>query len=225
MHTEYHCHVLPGIDDGAKDTETSLAMIQKMQEQGIERIVATPHFYAHRERSLRRFLEKRQEAFEKINGKTAVKEIHLGAEIAIEHGISEIEGINKLAMGGTKLILLELPYDTFHSWLLEEAYNIGAEYHLRVVFAHIHRYLEYYTKNELQRVLSMNAIFQINNEAFETHATRSFVRGLVKDGKTLIFGSDAHDLGERKPNWDLCYKKAKPEWIEESDGMYEEYRI
>ena len=50
--TEYHCHILPGIDDGAKDVETSLEMIETMKSQGVDRIIATPHFYAHREKSI-----------------------------------------------------------------------------------------------------------------------------------------------------------------------------
>ncbi|WP_175547778.1 CpsB/CapC family capsule biosynthesis tyrosine phosphatase [Ruminococcus flavefaciens] len=39
--SKYHCRILPMIDDGAKDVETSLAMIEMMKEQGGERIVAT----------------------------------------------------------------------------------------------------------------------------------------------------------------------------------------
>ena len=52
MLTDYHCHILPGIDDGAQDIDTSLGMIEIMREQGVERLIATPHFYAHEERSL-----------------------------------------------------------------------------------------------------------------------------------------------------------------------------
>ena len=59
--TEYHCHILPGIDDGAKDVETSLKMIEMMKEQGVDRIVATSHFYAHREKSVAEFIKKRYE--------------------------------------------------------------------------------------------------------------------------------------------------------------------
>ena len=45
MITDYHTHVLPGIDDGSKDAETSLEMLIQLKEQGIERVIATPHFY------------------------------------------------------------------------------------------------------------------------------------------------------------------------------------
>ncbi len=63
MRTEYHCHILPGIDDGAHNPEMSLEMLEMMRMQGIERVVATPHFYAHREKSVEDFLEKRKNAY------------------------------------------------------------------------------------------------------------------------------------------------------------------
>lgn len=103
MLTEYHCHILPGIDDGSDSVETSLQMVEMMKAQGVERICATPHFYAHREKSVDDYLQKRQAAFEQIQGQTAVTDIHLGAEVAIEHGISELSGIEKLAIIGTRI--------------------------------------------------------------------------------------------------------------------------
>uniref|UniRef100_UPI003459C1F4 CpsB/CapC family capsule biosynthesis tyrosine phosphatase n=1 Tax=uncultured Ruminococcus sp. TaxID=165186 RepID=UPI003459C1F4 len=66
--TEYHCHILPGIDDGSDSVETSLQMIKMMKKQGVQRICATPHFYAHREKSVAEYLKKRQAAFEQIQG-------------------------------------------------------------------------------------------------------------------------------------------------------------
>jgi len=42
--TELHCHILPGIDDGAKDLECSLALLREEKKQGVESIVFTPHF-------------------------------------------------------------------------------------------------------------------------------------------------------------------------------------
>ncbi len=223
MYTEYHCHILPGIDDGSDSAETSLGMISMMQEQGVSRIVATPHFYAHREKSVARFLEKRQAAFEKIKVQSPVKHIRLGAEVAIEHGISELPGIEKLAFEGTDLILLELPYREYAPWMSEEIYNISAEFHLRVILAHVHRYLEYYSKSEMQTILSSNVILQANNEAFASWKERRLVKSLLAEGKLLVFGSDAHNLGRRRPNWELLAKKCKQEYIEASNHVLDQH--
>lgn len=226
MRTDYHCHVLPGIDDGSKDTEMSLQMISLMKEQGIERIIATPHFYAHRERSLERFLEKRKIAYDKLmSANPAVTDIHLGAEISIEKGISEIKGIEQLAMEGSNLILFEFPYTGFSEWMIEEAENIAAEYKLQIVVAHIHRYKNLYRNEEIERILGMDAIFQINNEAFRSWGEKKMVKNLVLDGKRIIFGSDSHNMESRKPDFDLLDKKLKklPDIISQSDSTFDKY--
>lgn len=223
MYTEYHCHILPGIDDGSDSAETSLGMLSMMQEQGVSRIVATPHFYAHREKSVARFLEKRQAAFDKIKAQSPVTDIRLGAEVAIEHGISELPDIEKLAFEGTDLILLELPYREYAPWMSEEIYNISAEFHLRVILAHVHRYLEYYSKSEMQTILSSNVILQANNEAFASWKERRLVKSLLAEGKLLVFGSDAHNLNSRRPNWDLLAKKCKQEYIEASNHVLDQH--
>lgn len=41
--TDIHCHVIPGIDDGSRDVETSIELVERMQSWGINRIIATPH--------------------------------------------------------------------------------------------------------------------------------------------------------------------------------------
>ena len=40
---DLHCHILPGVDDGARDLQESLAMLQAAQNAGITSIVCTPH--------------------------------------------------------------------------------------------------------------------------------------------------------------------------------------
>ena len=223
MHTEYHCHILPGIDDGSDSVDTSLGMLAIMQKQGIGRIIATPHFYAHREQSAENYLAKREAAFGRIKAKSPISDIRLGAEVAIEHGISDLPGIEKLAFEGTDMILLELPYRGYASWMTEEIYNIAAGFHLRVILAHVHRYLAFYSKSEMQTILSANVIFQVNNEAFGSWKERRFVKQLIAEGKQIVFGSDAHNLDDRSPNWDLTLRKCNPDIIAASDRVLDQH--
>ena len=46
---DLHTHILPGMDDGAKDTATSLQMLRMERDQGVDTVVLTPHYYRHRE--------------------------------------------------------------------------------------------------------------------------------------------------------------------------------
>lgn len=226
MLTDHHCHILPGIDDGADCVETSLAMVSLMRKQGVERIVSTSHFYAHREGSVEHFLEKRDYAYRQLMAAgPAVSDIRLGAEVAIERGISELPGIEKLAFQGTNLILLEFPYKGFEPWMEEELDNVAVKYGLDVIIAHVHRYIDLYTKDDLDNLLHLDAIYQINNEAFGDRKEKKLVKKLIKEGYPLIFGSDAHNMRSRKPNWDLLLKKADGDLIDESDCLLEAHRL
>ena len=218
MLTDYHCHILPGIDDGSPDADTSLAMIEMMRTQGVERIIATPHFYAHEERSLTEYLIRREEAFDSIADFAVIKNIFLGAEIAIEHGISMISGIDKLAIEESDMILLELPFRDYEDWMSEEINAIASGYGLKVVLAHIHRYLEYYSPDNFERILQTDAIFQFNNDAFLVQRDKELLDRLIKEKRPIIFGSDAHNMGARRPNWDIILEGCAPDVLDASNA-------
>lgn len=219
MLTDYHCHILPGMDDGAPDVDISLDMIDIMKEQGVERIIATPHFYAHEERSLTEYLLRREDAFESIADFASVPNIILGAEVAIEHGISKIHGIDKLAIEDSDMILLELPFRDYEDWMSEEINAIASEYGLKIVLAHIHRYLTYYSPENFEKILQTDAVFQFNNDAFLLQRDRDLLKQLVKEKRTIIFGSDAHNTDTRCPNWDVCLEVCDPEVLEASNEL------
>lgn len=195
-------------------------MIKCLKQQGVGRIVATPHFYAHREDGIAAYLEKRQQAFEKLmSAGPAVENIILGAEVSIEQGISELEGIEKLAFQGTKYILLEFPYTGFSDWMIDEIENISYNFKLTPIIAHLHRYIDIFSKSQMESAMALDAIIQLNNEAFETRAEKKFVKKLFAQERYCVFGSDTHNMEERKPNFDLLLKKAKPDWVENSNVL------
>ena len=64
--TELHCHILPGIDDGAKDLECSLALLREEKNQGVESIVFTPHFNFEKI-SIEDFVTARENAYRQLS--------------------------------------------------------------------------------------------------------------------------------------------------------------
>lgn len=71
--TDFHCHILPGVDDGSKDMDMTMEMLDLAYAQGIRKIIATPHYYmGHVENEpekLREVLKKSAgESSEKISG-------------------------------------------------------------------------------------------------------------------------------------------------------------
>lgn len=80
---DIHTHCLPGMDDGAKDLETSLQMLRLLRRQGVAKAALTSHYYPHKE-SLDSFLKRREAAWQRLRPHTCTEEypeLLLGAEI------------------------------------------------------------------------------------------------------------------------------------------------
>lgn len=109
---DFHSHILPGIDDGSASAEESIAMLRMETEQGIDCVVATPHFYAHHD-APEGFLAHRREAEirlrEAMDGLEEMPEIILGAEVYFFPGISDSDTIPELTIGYNRCILIEMP--------------------------------------------------------------------------------------------------------------------
>lgn len=223
--TDYHCHIFPDIDDGSKSPEISRQMLDMQKAQGVKRIVATPHFYSHKEKSVAEFLEKRQSAVQMLPQDMNF-ELHLGAEISVEGGISELKDIEQLAFTGSKLILFEFPYAGFADWQIAEIENICAEFHLFPMIAHPHRYLDLYEKGDIEKILQLDAVFQINNEAFLNFRERNFVKRLIRSGRQFCFASDCHNITNRQPNFNVLLKRFRnqPEVLEQSHMVWERFK-
>jgi len=207
--TDYHIHILPGIDDGAKDVQSSVQMLQMCKLHGVERVVATPHYIPHQE-SIEDFLLARQKSVESLRSAVVNVgdiEILIGAEVFVEKNLSEREDLPRLAIADDRYILLELPYSPFKEWMFAEIYNVIHGYKLVPIFAHLERYLQWYTSDDMTRILSVSeAVFQINNSALSKRKTLRFTLSLIREGFPVIFGSDAHDAHIRQPDTGAVYK-------------------
>lgn len=200
---DFHTHVLPGIDDGSRDTEQSLQMLQLLHRQGVTRVVATPHFYAS-EDTPRRFLARRQAALEALQaaGKlSGLPELHLGAEVYYFEGISDCEELEALSIAGTSFVLVEMPPAPWSARVLRELQELPAKRGLTPVIAHIDRYLSLWNSRGLLRQLAgMPVLIQANAEFFLNPWTRPMALRLLRAGNIHLLGSDCHNLTDRKPN-------------------------
>ena len=224
MLTDAHTHILPDMDDGSESVEMSMQMLAQLHAQGAECVVATPHFYLHREKRAADYLQRRQARFDTLLKQQPPVELLLGAEVAIEQGISDVPELAQLAVSGTDLILLELPYAPYQSWMEAEIHAIAVQHGLTPVIAHIHRYLMWYTEEEFNTVLGWDAIFQINVEAFEGFRQNRIAREVFKRKLPFLFGSDCHNLSDRKPNFDLLRRKLKSEVLDPANRVFRQHR-
>ena len=72
-------------------------------------------------------------------------------------------------------------------------------------------------------MLGWDASFQINAEAFESFRQKRIVKELLKRGLPVLFGSDCHNLSDRRPNFDSLLRKAKPELLQQADRLFAQH--
>lgn len=215
---DFHTHILPGIDDGARDIEMTAEMLAAEREQGVDHIFATPHFYAHR-RSVQRFLERREGALDKTRGFIAsarqqgvdLPEITAGAEVYYFSGIGRAELLPELCIEGTDIMLLELPFCQWDSDIYRDVKDILDRRHLRIVLAHVERYHGFQRDMDTwDRIMALPLTIQMNAEAFVAGSSgliggmreRREIRWcmeMMKDHDNVIIGTDCHNMGERTP--------------------------
>lgn len=204
---DFHSHFLPGIDDGSDSISLSLTMLNAWCSQGIETVCATPHFYAERNNP-QRFLTRRQAAYDSVreamtkyspsNGGTW-PDILLGSEVHFFDGISRFEGLHELCLEGTNLLLLEMPFRTWTSRMIDEVGIISSSTGLMPVAAHIERYLDQ-PRSLVKAFLNLDIYFQSNAEFFlERRTTRQALK-MLKKGVVTFLGSDAHNMANRAVN-------------------------
>lgn len=200
---DVHCHILPGIDDGSKNVEMSLEMLEREVQQGIEGVVFTPHFYAD-QNFPEKFIMKRDKALfelqEGLNQLPKIPKYVTGAEVHYFRGMSRVNGIESLCIGNSDYILIEMPFRDWQPVFVEEIEEMSTVLGLRVIIAHIERYFDQ-RKRLVSRLLdNPNLLIQCNAEFFIDKKTSSKAIKLLKSGRIDLLGSDCHNLETRRPN-------------------------
>lgn len=199
-----HSHILPGIDDGSKSLEQSIAMLRMEAEQGIKQVVATPHFYPQHD-SPERFLARRAKAEEKLREEmekyVGLPELFIGAEVYYFNRMSESDIISELTIAEKGCILIEMPHAPWSESMYRELENIYIKRGLIPVVAHIDRYIgRFRTFGIPRRLAELPVMIQANAEFFLDRSTSAMALRMLKQGRIHFLGSDCHNLDSRKPN-------------------------
>ena len=216
--TDFHMHVLPGMDDGSKSVEMSLGMLERSASYGVNTVAATSHFYAW-ENSPRKFLTRRAEAHRRLMETAAGREdlprVLLGSEVCFFDGVSGMDELEALCLEGTKLLLLEMPFVRWTERMLREVETIQRS-GLIPVAAHIERYLDFQPKSLMNEFFELGVLLQCNASFFLDRRARRALK-MFRKGQVRFLGSDAHNLSSRPPNLggaaELIEKKlGREEW-------------
>lgn len=204
---DIHSHFLPKMDDGSKSTDMSMEMLRNSRKQGVTTIVSTSHFYGDNE-SPERFLKRRAHAFKKLEPllSDSEPEIFLGAEILYYPGISYSEDIHKLAIQGTDLLMIEMPFVKWSDRIFDELVNLQYNTRLQIVLAHVERYQSIQNRTMYDKLFEQPFLFQCNAEAFRSFSSRRLALRLMDQGLLHFLGTDCHNTDKRPPNMEEAKK-------------------
>ncbi len=228
---DWHSHILPKVDDGSKSVSESLEMLKIMGSQGIDKVIATPHFFANRE-SVESFLERRNFAYcelkkaleelKDLNEDLKTPEIIVGAEVKYYNGISRLAELNKLAFQNRKLIMVEMSMSRWTEYTVKEIVELSQNYRLTVIIAHVERYASFQSSETMERLYESGILMQVNSSFFTSFSTKRKAIKMLEQGDIHLIGSDCHNLTSRPPilknAFDYIEKKLGDNFVRRFNG-------
>lgn len=195
---DIHSHILPGIDDGAKNINMTLHMIKMAEKSGTKDIVATPHFYRGYGETPYDEVKKLVKEFNKLaKGEGLGINLHYGQEVYYSE---EIINDYKIGLIGTindsRYMLIELPMRSFDSETLEVIYELQVM-GIIPILAHPERYRPIIEKPErINKFINEGFLFQVNAGSIEGqfgNSVKKTAEILLANNIYNFIGSDAHN--------------------------------
>lgn len=205
---DLHNHLLPGIDDGAPDLATALALARVAVQDGITHLVCTPHIHPGRYDNTPASIQAAQQLFVaalKDAGialqVAAAAEVRFGMELMVGIGQGSIPFLGEWQ--GKQVLLLEFPHgeipygaERLTSWLLQR--NIVP------MIAHPERNKGVMrSPGKLKAFIEQGCLLQVTAASVAGHfgpAAADIAHDLLEQGLVTILASDAHNLQHRPPN-------------------------
>lgn len=199
---DIHCHILPGIDDGAATMEDSLAMARAAVKEGITTIIATPH---HKNNQ---FINPKSSILTKVNDLNTVlkqenipltilpgQEVRIYGEVLEDYYKEEI-----LTLNHTKYLFIEFPSSSVPRYAERLLYEIQTEGIIPII-VHPERNKELQEKPDLlYQFVKNGALTQVTASSVAGYFgknVKKFSEQLIEHNLTHFLASDAHNVHNR----------------------------
>lgn len=215
---DIHCHILPGIDDGANNLNESLSMLAMQQDSGVKRMCLTPHFYPET-KSMDTFLAEREKAWNELSAsldKSQDLQIRLGTEISYSQELLSLD-LRKLTLGESDYLLLEFPwrYPAYAAQIMQRMLDEG----FIPILAHVERYPYFRQEpNLLKQLIDIGALAQVSAQSLFDKRDKRFALACLNHNLAHIVASDAHNTVDRKPCMELLNRL--PEKLKELHDIF-----
>ncbi len=196
---DIHCHILPGIDDGARDWETTLEMCRLARQDGVTHIVATPHanYEYQYDRTAHLAL------LDQLRARVPELSFSLGCDFHLSYDNVEdaSQHPDRYAIGETRYLLVELSeYSTFN--VAQTLYQLQAA-GLLPILTHPERNPIIVSQPELlDQLASAGCLFQITANSltgFWGKRAQQFCVEMLRERMVHFIASDAHGVKNRTP--------------------------
>ena len=207
---DVHTHILPGIDDGSRSVEQSLTMLRAEAEQGVKTVMLTPHYRATRE-SPAEFAGRRAAAEvclrEAVGDQEGLPALYCGAEVEFFEGLSHVEELEPLCIGGGSVMLIEMPFCPWNRRMLAEISALQQHRGVQPILAHIERYRSFQPKGLWEELSDHGVWLQCNTSFFRRWQTSRIAMSMLKRRLVDFVATDSHDLERRAPDLGAAMEK------------------
>ena len=201
---DLHCHLLPGIDDGSPDIDTSLAMARMAVADGISVVACTPHIYPglyeNDAPGIRKAIVSLREA---LKAEGIALTLHEGADVHLAPGLAESIRADKVpTLAGSRYLLLEPPHHVAPPRFEESVFHLMTAGYVPVI-THPERLSwveDHYPV--FVRLANRGAWMQITAGALTGRfgkRTHYWAERFISEGHAMILATDAHDPRRRPP--------------------------
>jgi protein-tyrosine phosphatase len=199
LEVDIHSHFIPGIDDGAKDMENSMELIQAMADFGYKKIITTPHIMSDYFRNNAEIILKGRDAVrEEIIKRNIPIELDAAAEYYLDSEFMDMVERKDILTFGGNYVLFELSYLNPPDALMEAIFKMQTNGY-KPVLAHPERY-PYWVRNleKYEEIKSKGVHLQLNINSisgFYGPESKYIAEWLINNHMISFLGSDCHHPG------------------------------
>jgi protein-tyrosine phosphatase len=196
---DLHCHILPGVDDGALDPRDSAGMARQAAADGIEAICATPHIRHDHDVRIHEVAGRVDALNARLREEGVPVVVLQGGEVA-ETAVEDLseEELSRVALGGGHWVLLEPAPGPLTDSLARRVEHL-AERGRRALIAHPERHLSEDMFERIAALIAAGALVQATADFFLRERMAAGMRALAEAGLIHVLSSDAHSSHGGRP--------------------------
>jgi protein-tyrosine phosphatase len=196
---DLHCHILPGVDDGALDIRDSAGLARQAAADGIEAICATPHIRHDHDVRIEELAGRVESLNRHLRGEGIPVTVLRGGEVA-ETAVEDLseEELDKVALGSGRWVLLEPAPGSLGDSLRHRVAHL-AERGYRALVAHPERHLSADMYERIAGLVAAGALVQATADFFLREEMAAGMFALAEAGLIHVLSSDAHSSHGGRP--------------------------